>query len=72
MKLIKAFMEQIQNITSDRLFGEAMNSSHLPLWIEMGASKLLTAAIGGTWDEKKALEKLNYNIDHWKSYGYGQ
>ena len=64
--------KQIKYITTDRLFGESMNSSHLPLWIEMRANKFLTVPIGGIWNEIKASEKLNYNIAHWQTHGYGQ
>lgn len=62
----------IKNITTPRLVGEAMNYPHLQLWVEMGANQEMTATLGGPWDEKKALEKLEYNIDHWTTFGYGQ
>ncbi len=62
----------IKNIKTERLCGEAMNPSHLSYWIDMGVNVDLTRTLGGPWDEKKALEKLQYNINHWNTYGYGQ
>jgi RimJ/RimL family protein N-acetyltransferase len=62
----------IHIVTTNRLQGEAINPSHWPIWKEMGSNPILMATLGGVWDEKRALEKLESNISHWNKHGFGQ
>lgn len=68
----KDMCPDIQKIETERLTGEAVNLGHWPIWKAMGANAELMATLGGTWDESTAFEKLEYNINAWDSFGFGQ
>ncbi|MEM7760609.1 MAG: GNAT family N-acetyltransferase [Cyanobacteria bacterium P01_G01_bin.67] len=65
-------MIQIDYIETLRLIGERVKESHLPLWKIMGSDPQVMATMGGIWTQKKTLQKMQSNFQHWSQYGHGQ
>jgi [ribosomal protein S5]-alanine N-acetyltransferase len=66
------FVMQIKLIETNRLRGEKIQESHLPFWIKMGSNPTVMETLGGTWNQKKAHQKIQWNCEQWERYGHGQ
>ena len=65
-------MIQIDRIETLRLIGERVKKSHLPLWKIIGSNPQVMATMGGIWNQEKACQKIQSNLQHWSQYGHGQ
>jgi RimJ/RimL family protein N-acetyltransferase len=54
-----------------RLIGEPLQPSHLGEIVRMHRDPMVMATLGGLRDETSSQEYLDFNLSHWRRYGFG-
>jgi RimJ/RimL family protein N-acetyltransferase len=59
------------SFATERLIGEPLDPSHLGEIIRMHRDPRVMATLGGLRDEVSSQEYLDFNLAHWRRYGFG-